>query len=382
MKLFNKKFVLLVVINSLAFLNFNMSVSGFPAYAVLIGSDKLLIGLTTTFSAIAAMLVRPYVGVRIDKIGEKKILCIGLLMLSIPLACIWIMNPIGVLIARMFQGFGWGLASTSCSKLIANSLEGKNIAKGIGVAGMVSSICAAIAPSVAIMLLDYFGPKLMFGIISFSTILALGLSLGYVDSGRISNNVIESQKHYLSKDHRKAAVISAIVMASITFAYAPMVTFMTQFVNLIGVASATWFFSTYAIATILLRPVSGIYIDKKENFIPAVVGTLLTSIGCLALWKCDGKMLLILAGLLVGAGIGISMVSLQTKAVKKVDPPKRGSVISIFLFGYDLGMALGGIIAGIVLRSIDYNNFFGIIGILPLFGLVVLLIERRKKKWA
>ena len=68
----------------------------------------------------------------------------------------------------------------------------------------------------------------------------------------------------------------------------------------------------------------------------------------------------ILAALLFGAGFGMLSPALQAMAMRTATPERRGSASSTFLCAYDIGIGLGGVIAGFFVRAWDYQTMFGI----------------------
>ena len=88
-QIWNKPFIMLLLINTVIFLGFNMSTSGFPAYVAIVGSSNISTGLVTALSAIASLLMRPFAGSVLDKRNERLFTLLGLLLLSSPLICVF-----------------------------------------------------------------------------------------------------------------------------------------------------------------------------------------------------------------------------------------------------------------------------------------------------
>ena len=88
-KIFSKVYILNLVVNALAFLSFNMSISGFPILISKINSSYIVLGLVTSCSAITSLLIRPFVGLIAERFSSFRIILLGIFFMFIsPLLCI------------------------------------------------------------------------------------------------------------------------------------------------------------------------------------------------------------------------------------------------------------------------------------------------------
>ena len=108
-KIFSKVYILNLVVNALAFLSFNMSISGFPILISKINSSYIVLGLVTSCSAITSLLIRPFVGLIAERFSSFRIILLGIFFMFIsPLLCIISDNGVLYLFMRALQGVGWG----------------------------------------------------------------------------------------------------------------------------------------------------------------------------------------------------------------------------------------------------------------------------------
>lgn len=364
-------FVITVVINSFSFLSFNMGTAAFPVYASTLGYNHLYIGLITTVTAIASLLVRPVLGFIIDRISIIKVTILGLLLMSLPCFGMVMNKSIAIfLIMRSLQGAGWGVTSTACSKLIANCLSKKYLSSGIGCAGFFSSLATALAPSLAILVFRNFGSILLISLITLSTLLMVPLTI-YLNKKIIIKSIAPTTKDKFVIN--KEIIISSVLIATITFAYSPIITFITRFSSSFGVNDLTSFFLTYAIATMLIRPIMGYYVDTKGYIFPTVL-SLISMILCLTcLFICKDSFMLIPVAVLAGISTGSGMNTLQTKVVNSVNGFNRGKALTIFLSGFDFGMAFGALLFGIFVDIAGFSFLYLVYSVFPITGLVIYL---------
>ena len=376
-RIWNKEFVLIVFINTVVFLGFNMSTAGFPAYVSIIGNSNISTGMVTTLSAVASLLIRPFAGAALDNRKDKLLIFWGLTLLSSPVICMYTSNISAVLVVRFLQGAGWAITSTACSKLIANNLPQKRLSEGIGYAGVLSSVATAFAPGLAIALFEMSGSKLMFGIISACSIVSIIIFIAIKNQSKAATGTIANGKiRFVSG----MAVIPGVLIMVITITYAPMVTFITPYANDIGISGAKIFFLSYAFSTIIARPLTGLYVDRKNIYLPTIVALIAAMLSSFSLANCNSVFIFALSGVLAGIGTGAGMNALQTDSIRKTLVSMRGVAIATFLFGFDLGMAVGSLSAGMLLSSMDYRTMFMTMSIPSAISIIVVVIVFLYKK--
>ena len=140
----------------------------------------------------------------------------------------------------------------------------------------------------------------------------------------------------------------------------------------------------YAFATIISRPITGVYVDHWNTKLPTVIALISAMLASGFLTICNSNTILVLSGLLAGVGTGTGINALQTLSIKAEKADKRGAAIATFLFGFDIGMASGSLIAGILLNKMGYQKMFMIMAIPPMVALlafsIIMLIENKYSK--
>ena len=373
-RLFTLTFTSIVFINSLAFLGFNMGTFGFPFYMTVSGKNNISIGLVTTITAIAALLFRPVAGIAIDKINTSFMLFIGLILMSLP--CYTILcneNNIIILTMRAIQGVGWSITSTSCSKIIAVSVPQKRLSEGIGYAGAISSLTTSCAPLIALFFSNNISTEFMVITIGLTTLVALPFLFGIHKNPKITESKTKHDKFKITNE----IILSSVLIMLISFCYSPIITFLTKFTTYQGIDNTFGFFLIYAISTIIARLITGYYDDKKNAFIPIIVSMASMIICLIILYYCNNNILLCISSFFAGTSTGTGMNSLQTLCLKNIYTPQRGKAISVFLFGFDSGMALGSFVFGMIVDWIGFNLLYLLFSIIVVFGLLLSILYKK-----
>ena len=86
----------------------------------------------------------------------------------------------------------------------------------------------------------------------------------------------------------------------------------------------------------------------------------------------------LLSAVLAGYGFGGLEPALQSMAVSLATPETRGAANSTFLCAYDIGIGLGGGIAGTLISQVGYREMFVIMSAFNILSILIyILIGRR-----
>jgi EmrB/QacA subfamily drug resistance transporter len=134
-------------------------------------------------------------------------------------------------------------------------------------------------------------------------------------------------------------------------------------------------------------PIGGRVSDAVGRRLPAVLGTLGSLIGLIALWLVAPEASTLLLGLLlalVGFGMGMSGSPRQTAALEMIEPERVGMAAGTYLTGRYIGGALGATLAGAVLggtvTAAGVSTGFGILAAVAVgVALASLFLPARRR---
>lgn len=381
-KLWNKNFIIIIVINFLVFLNHMMILSTFPIYitSVLGGTDSIS-GACATVFALLAVISRPFVGWMLDRGKRKIILVIGICGLAlIPMGYIvagaLLTSIVLAIICRMAHGIVFAMSNTSTSTIATDIVPRKRFSEGMGMFGMSNALATACAPAIgeALIQTKADGSKsftLLFcaaiGIMVFSIILFAFLK----------TPKIEAQKKPLSIKgliDKNALPASATVLVFL-LTYGALENFTLKFADASNsiTLNGGLYFTLMAVALLLTRITVGKVADKKGEaiFVYACNASMLAALLLLALFP--NNVTFVISAFLSGFGFGGVEPALLAMAVSIASPEERGAANSTFLCAYDIGIGLGGGIAGVLIDLIGYNKMFAVIAIANVLSVAVYL---------
>ena len=370
-RLWSKNFILIIVINFLVFLNHLMVLATFPFYVESLGGSEAVSGLAAAAFSIVAVVCRPVIGWLLDCGKRRVLLVIGLAgMTLMPVGYLVLGVLYLALLCRMLHGASLAFSNTSTATLATDVIPRARFAEGMGMFGLATALATACAPALGLALMERFGYAALFGTAAVSTALALVLFLGVKTPTVPVQPRKLSLKGLLDRDALPASATALVFMLT----YGALENFTAKFAAEAGLPSGGLFFTIMAAVLLLTRLTAGKVTDRHGESIFAYTCNLAMLVAFLLLGLWPNTVTYLLAAVLAGYGFGGLEPALQSMAVAIAPPERRGSANSTFLCAYDIGIGVGGGIAGALISAVGYGRMFVI---MAAFNVLAVLIYVR-----
>lgn len=357
--LWNKSFILCLFNNLFLFIFYFAQTTILPIYILKdLGGNLTQAGLAMTLFMVSSIAVRPFSGLIIEKFGQKKTLFISeALFCLFSLAYLLADNLQVLLLIRFLHGIWFSIVTTVAVPIVNEFIPEKRKGEGMGYFVMSINLGIVLGPFIALTLIQSMSYQMVAGFLAFSVWLGF-LFCFFIPIPSKPKHSKSSKKHKLSRDdfiEIKALNISIMAMI-ISFSYASIMSFISTYAeskHLLNYASL--FFIVFAIAMMSLRPITGkIYDQHGANYViyPAI---LLFSLGLVILSQIQSLAGLLIAAVCVGMGFGSAQPCLQTLAIQRAEKHRIGHATSTFFTMYDLGIALGSILLGLLISKQGYS---------------------------
>ena len=371
--IWSRDFIFLALINLTTFFGFHMTTTGMPVYASQLGASDLIAGLVTTFVAGAALFIRPFAGLMLNHYGRKGILVISTAAMAAIIVAYAAFPLLGVILAlRLLHGIAWGLSSTATATIAADIIPKNRFAEGMGYFALSAALASALAPALSIALVQNAGARLMLLIAASCTVVSLVFAA--LQHAEEMPKVARDTPPQLSDFFDKRAALPAGMMMLLNCAFASVTTFIALHGEARGVDNIYLYFTVYAVVTIITRPMIGKIIDKTGYFMPGVLSAVGVAITLVIIAFSTNILMFCAAGIFAGLGMGTGMGTLQTMAVAAAPPERRGVATSTFLFGLDMGIAVGAVVAGAIADAAGYANMYLALTIFPSIACLIFLL--------
>ena len=373
-KLWNKDFILIIVINFLVFMNHLMILSTFPFYIEYLGGSEAVAGFAAALFSIIAVVFRPFIGWMLDNGKRKIILIIGL--------CGMALMPIGYLVfatlylafvCRMLHGASLAFSNTSTSTIATDIIPKPRFAEGMGMFGLATALATAVAPALGLALMDYMGFTMLFLFAAVSIVIALILFLMM----KVPKVDVEKKPLNLKGLIDKGAVPASATALVFMLTYGALENFTAKFAAEQNLPSGGIFFAVMAVALLLTRLLAGKVTDRHGESFFAYSCNAAMLIAFLLMGLFPNVATYLLAAVLAGFGFGGLEPALQSMAVAIAPPERRGSTNSTFLCAYDIGIGVGGGIAGVLISSFGYSQMFVIMTVFNILSVVIYVLWGR-----
>lgn len=370
--LYTRSFIVMAVAN-LSMASGQTTFFLLPLFITERGGTKTEVGVIMGTMALTSVLCRPWISRMVDQIGRKRSYTIGSLASTLlPVAYLlfahsgWPMFP-SLLLIRLAHGVAAALVFTAMMTYIVDIVPSVRLNEGLGMFGVSGLTGMALGPVFGELVLGQGGFSALFwtatGLSGLALALHLPLPETYVrEAGQSSSSFTE----VLS---RKKVVMVAVLGIIFGVGLAAYGNFVTPFGRELKLPLISLFYLAYSTAAVLTRIFGSRLADRvgEARVVPYALGC--TGLGILTLAFINGTTLLIVSGLVTGAGHGFLFPSLNALALRGEPMESRGQINGIYYGAIDAGAFLGAIILGQIGDWIGFRAIFTVAGLALLSGL-------------
>jgi MFS family permease len=380
-KLWTGSFIKICLVNFFIFVNFHALLPTFPYFVEYLGGDSVATGLATALFCLASIISRPFLGWLVDTRGRFTILVAGLAGISLlPMGYFFAAGIAFAIILRTVHGAFHAASSNAASTWVADIIPRSRMGEGLGMFGLSMAISTAVAPALGLAIMNsiggtvsLFGFKTLFFMTALSGLAALVIGT----SIRNRNYTLSREPMKLNGLFEKKSIPASVTQFFYMMAYGVIEVYVAIYATKNGLPNGGVYFIFIAIATVLSRIALGKATDRYGEGMLVYTGNMAIIGGILLLVFAHNTPCYIISALLLGYSFGAIQPSLQTMAIHAVAHDRRGAASSTFFCAFDLGIALGGLMAGILIKYAGYDLMFLIIGISCVFSLMYYVLFGR-----
>jgi MFS family permease len=355
---------------------FNILTPTLPIYLSTLGSGEIEIGVLIGIFGFSSLLFRPVVGRILLRTAEKRVMVAGALLYVITSVAYLLAMPFWpFLIVRLIQGVGFACFHTASFTLIANLSSEQHRGQSLSYFILSFNVASALAPSVGMFLINRFSFILLF-------LVCLGLSLSTLFiTLRLRNRQVVPQKDSPAEDRfflSRKAFVPSIICCFALFSWGGISAFFPLYAISHGVSNPGLFFTTVAIMLILGRALGGriLNFSHREKIILPCLFTYIVSTVILAF---SGTLpMFILAAAIWGIGHAFLIPTLLVYALD--EGSSSGTAMGTFHAISDVGLCLGPVIMGVVLRLTSYPIMFLCLTLTAILNLGYFYVYVKRKR--
>ncbi|UWG96326.1 MFS transporter [Dehalobacter sp. DCM] len=370
-RLWTKGYILLLLANLFLYFGFYLLSPVIQLHTTLIGGSSLEASLTIGCFSVTSLIFRMFGGNISDVLGEKPIAVTGLLVMFVTTFLFMFLPPKGIILFRMLQGIGWGLASAAITTAVSKIIPKNYIGRGMGYFSLTTIISIAFSPIVALVLMEIYGFSAVI-MTSVSLVTASGmiiLPMAAITLTQRSDDRTLKLAHIIER----SAVFPSFLEFLMILPAAGMVSMMALYARVIHYEHIWIYFIGFSLISMITRPFLGKIYDKRGHREIILVGAACMIAAFINLAFARTTLPLVVSSILYGFGYGAIHPSLQAWAVSTPDPSRKGSANGTFLSSMDLGYAVGAPMLGIFSSHYGFFNMY-LFSSLFIIVLIVLYI--------
>lgn len=338
-----------------------------------VDNAPLLVKLVLTIPALMIALVSPVTGRLIDVYGRLRLLRLSLILYAVAgTGGFFLNNLYFILISRALLGTAVGISMPIVITLIADYFDGPERQKFVGLQIAFMSLGGIIFISVGGILAD-FGWRYPF-LIYLSSLLVFPLTIAFLTEPRVTQKRNEVSQQIKAPPTTWMLFFNIMLLWIIFFFIPVQIPFHLKEIgveknSLIGAAIAT------GTAFSAIASFSYSRIKNHLNF-PSVfsIGYLLMALGFVCLAYSNSYILVVVAMMLSGLGMGIMIPNTNMWVMKIVPPQIRGKEIGKLTTFWFLGQFLSPLIISPLLKVLSLSSAFMLAAAVLLLMSVLFMI--------
>jgi MFS family permease len=341
-------------------------------------ANKFQTGFGTTGFFVAALLVRPWSGVLMDRFGRRPFIRWTLLGMAVStLGFFAAHSVVAITLIRLIQGAIGSLFYVSTLTATTELAPPDKRAGAVAKLSVTVYIGFIVGPLTADLLIH--GPGFNF---TWSVIVALYV-VGFVLAAFLSESRAPGEVRSSTEKKpwfHKASITPGIALFATAICFSTVTAFTPDYVDHIGISRPGWLLATYSAAVLLVRVVSGPLIDRASPYHVAIPGFVLGAGGLTMLATSHSVGVSFVAMFVAGLGSGATFPALISLVVRSVPDADRAVGLASLLMFNDVGQAFAGPSVGRIADGFGWRWVFGVPAIFAVFSAGVLIVARTSSR--
>lgn len=380
-KIWSLSFIFVVIANALVFMIFEMLLPTLPLFVTALGEGAGQVGLVTGIFTLSAILTRPFAGLLATKFDKKVLLIIGILLNALSTGAYYLADGIPeLLIIRLIHGAGFGLITTYFATLAAEIIPKERRGEGIGYFGVGETVAISVGPMIGILTLELYDFQRLF--LGGMAVLILAGIMAVFIKRTPEGKKMDKEINVKIKFFEKRVLFPGLLILLVGIAAGGIMSFFSLYAIEREFTKVGLFFFLIAVASFVVRIVSGKLFDKYGPTVIIIPGSLFSIVGLLLLYVSTSDAMLLTAAVFYGFGFGALLPAIQTWCLNLVGEHEHEDAMATFFNCFDLGIGGGSLILGLAAVATGSYQIIYIIAALIYVVLLVIymvhLIVKRK----
>jgi MFS family permease len=258
----------------------------------------------------------------------------------------------GLIVARLFLGVGEGAVYTAGSAWVVDMTPPERRGRIIGLYGLAIWGGLALGPPIGELILHATSFEMVWAFAAAAPIVGALLALRIPES--FAPRSAEHERRLISREALRPGLGLSLAIVG----YATVAAFIVLHLDERGIGHGAAVFTAFATSVVAMRILGG-WLPDRFGSIPCAVGAgLIEAAGLVAIGAAESATVAIIGAVGMGAGFSLLFPSLALVVINRVPEERRGVAMGTFTAFFDLGMGVGGPIAGAAAAVGGYEAAF------------------------
>jgi len=314
----------------------------------------LMVGIVIGAYAVTGIAFRPLAGALADRRGRRWVVLGGSLVSALAGAFLFLpFGLVAVLGSRFLLGAGEGAVFTAGSAWVADIAPGRQRARLIGIYGLAVWAGLSIGPAIGQGLKAAGGFDLVWAFVFLAPLVSTAIASRLRETP-LDRSAEPGRRTLISRE----ALGPGVSMALVSAGFAAMAAFVVLHMQDEGVSGGAWAFTAFAVSLVASRLVAGGLPDRIDPRKVALVAALFEAIGLAIIGFAETLPVALAGAIVMGWAFSVLYPSLSLLVLDRVPESRRGAAFGTFTATFDLGVALGAPLVGVVVSLGNYETGF------------------------
>jgi MFS family permease len=340
-----------------------------------LGGGDIEVGIVTGAFAITGLACRPLAGQFADRRGRKLVVILGALLTATAGLLYFVPAGVpGLIFARLFLGAGEGMVYTAGSAWVIDLSPPDRRARLIGLYGLAIWGGLTLGPPIGELILRASSFEMVWAFAAAAPLLGALIATRIPETFHPREDA-EFERRPISPE----ALLPGLGLSLTIVGYAAVAAFIVLHLDERGIGHGAEVFTAFAATVVATRIVGGGLPDRIGPLRCAAAAGIIEAVGLAVIAAAHSLGVAIVGAVAMGAGFSILFPSLALVVVNRVPEERRGVAMGTFTAFFDLGMGVGGPLAGAAAAIGGYEAAF-LVAALCALGTVAVAVSLRTRE--
>jgi len=341
-----------------------------------IGSSDLAVGVVVGAYALTGIACRPIAGSIADARGRKPVVIAGAVITAVASALYFLPFGVpGLIVARLILGAGEGVVYTASSAWVIDTTDPARRGRVIGLYGLAIWGGLSLGPPIGDLLHREIGYGAVWAFAAAAPLLAALIAARIPEAPLHREGAVRSG---ISRLLAPEALGPGLAMTLATLGYAALAGFIVLHLDARGIDHGATIFTAFALTVVTARVLLGWLPDRFGGMRCAFGAGLLEAAGLTTIALAQSLPIAALGAVAVGGAFSLIFPSLVLLVMDRVPGDRRGIAMGTFTACFDLGVGIGGPIAGAAAALGGYGPSFAVAALAAVAASMLALTVGRR----